>query len=59
MPEKDIELQDAKGNRVTVTAAYYRRWKTALDVSFRPVAEKKTTPVVVTPAPTGDNTKEN
>lgn len=60
MPADEIELQDEKGNRVKVPAAYYRRWKPSLDVRFRPVAEKKaTSPVVVTPAPTGDENKEN
>lgn len=59
MPE-NIELEDRKtGKKVTVSAVYYRRWKSAIDVSFRPVAEKKATPVAVTPAPTGDKNKEN
>lgn len=60
MPSNDIELVDKDGNKVTVTRAHYERWKSSLDASFRPVAEKKTTsPVVATPAPTGDENKEN
>jgi hypothetical protein len=60
MPE-NIELEDRTTHKkVTVPLAHYRRWKTSLDVSFRPVAEKKTTaPVAATPAPVGDQTKEN
>lgn len=61
MPKDEIELEDIKtGEKVTVTLAYYRRWKTSIDVSFRPVAEKKATvQAAVTPAPTGDENKEN
>lgn len=60
MPET-IVLEDRKTHeKVTVTLAHYTRWKSALDVSFRRVAEKKTTaPVAATPAPVGDETKEN
>lgn len=61
MPKEEIELEDIEtGAKVSVPIAHYRRWKTSLDVRFRPVAEKKATPpVVVTPAPTGDENKEN
>lgn len=58
MPENDIELEDIKtGQTVTVPRAHWLRYP-QLAQSFRPVSEKKTTPVVATPAPTGQN-KEN
>lgn len=60
MPKKDeIEIEDDKGRKVTVTLAHWNRYPQLHD-SFRPVSEKKATvPVVVTPAPTGDENKEN
>ena len=58
MPE-NIQIEDAKGNKVTVTLAHWRRYP-QLANTFRPVSEKKTTaPVAATPAPTGDQNKEN
>lgn len=58
MPKDDIEIEDADGHKVTVTLAHWNRYP-QLHESFRPVAEKKaTSPVVVTPAPTGDEDKE-
>ena len=54
----DLEERDS-GKRVTVALAHYRRWQSAIDVSFRPVSDKKTAPAVVTVAPTGEETKEN
>lgn len=60
MRKDEIELEDIEtGEKVVVSVAHYRRWKTSLDVSFRPVAEKKIAPAVLTPAPTGDENKEN
>lgn len=59
MPSDEIELEDDKGRKVTVTRAHWLRWP-QLAKSFRPVSEKKTTtPVAVNPAPTGDEFKEN
>lgn len=52
-----IRIEDDKGRKVTITRAHWVRYP-QLAQSFRPVAEKKTTPVVATP-PTGDTTKEN
>lgn len=58
MPKNDdIEIEDAKGRKVTVTRAHWNRYP-QLHESFRPVSEKKTTSVVTTPAPTGDEDKE-
>jgi hypothetical protein len=53
-----IEIEDANGNRVTVTEAHWRRWKAALSKTFRPVAETPDTSVSIEP-PTGDKTEEN
>jgi hypothetical protein len=50
-------LEDANGNRVTVTEAHWRRWP-QLAEHFRPVAETPDTPVSIEP-PTGDKTEEN
>jgi hypothetical protein len=52
-----IELEDANGNRVTVTVAHWRRWP-QLSQTFRPVAETPDTSVSIEP-PTGDKTEEN
>jgi hypothetical protein len=52
-----IELEDANGNRVTVTEAHWRRWP-QLAENFRPVAEN-TDPSGSNEPPTGDNTEEN
>ena len=52
-----IVLEDANGNRVTVTEAHWRRWP-QLAEHFRPVAETPDTPVSIEP-PTGDKTEEN
>lgn len=58
MPENVIELEEFEsGNKVTVPVAHWLRYP-QLAESFRPVSEKKATPVVTTPAPTGQN-KEN
>ena len=51
-----MEIEDANGNRVTVTEAYWRRWP-QLAEHFRPVAETPDTPVSIEP-PTGDKTEE-
>ena len=53
-----MELEDADGNRVTVTEAHWRRWEAVLSQTFRPVAEQPDTPVSTEP-PTGDKTEEN
>lgn len=53
-----IELEGASGNRVTVTEAHWRRWRTALSPLFRPVADSPDPTGSIEP-PTGDNTKEN
>jgi hypothetical protein len=53
-----MELEDANGNRVTVTEAHWKRWETTLTKTFRPVAEQPDTPVSIEP-PTGDKTEEN
>jgi hypothetical protein len=52
-----IELEDANGNRVTVTVAHWRRWP-RLAESFRPVAENTDLSGSIEP-PTGDKTEEN
>lgn len=54
-----LEIEDDKGNRVTVTRAHWVRWP-QLAQHFRPVSENKATPpVAVTEAPTGDNEMEH
>jgi hypothetical protein len=52
-----IELEDERGDRVTVTVAHWQRWP-QLAEHFRPVAETPDTPVSIEP-PTGDNEMEN
>lgn len=52
-----IEIEDADGNRVTVTVAHWRRWPSVREI-FRPVAETPGTPVSIEP-PTGDKPEEN
>jgi hypothetical protein len=59
-----IEVQDSKGNRVTISAAHFKRWP-SLAKEFR-LVPAQTTPVVETKAapaathtPTGDKKKEN
>lgn len=54
-----MEIEDANGNRVTVTEAHWRRWRTELEKTFRPVAEKKKGATVPAEPPTGDKTEEN
>lgn len=52
-----IEIEDGRGNRVTVTVAHWRRWP-QLAQTFRPVADAPDTAVSIDP-PTGDKTEEN
>lgn len=52
-----IEIEDAGGNRVTVTLAHWRRWPSVRE-NFRPVAEN-TDPSGSIEPPTGDKTEEN
>ena len=59
-----IEVEDSKGNRVTISAAHFNRWP-SLAKEFR-LVPVRTTPVVETKAapatpktPTGDKKKEN
>lgn len=52
-----MEIEDANGNRVTVTEAHWRRWEAVLTKTFRPVAETQD-PTGSTEPPTGDQTEE-
>lgn len=50
MSKTEIELEDIEtGERVTVSVAYYIRWRSSIEARFRPVSEKKATPAVASP----------
>lgn len=53
-----MEIEDAQGNRVTVTEAHWKRWQKALEQHFRPVADEPDTAVSTEP-PTGEQPEEN
>jgi hypothetical protein len=53
-----MEIEDANGNRVTVTEAHWRRWPSVRE-SFRPVADQQVASAAEVEPPTGDNEMEN
>lgn len=64
MADDLIDVEDDHGNRYRISAAHRNRYPSVAE-SFRPVPEKKATPVApktapaVDNAPTGDKEKEN